>query len=122
MTRKELREFRAKTTKLKTKKMDFETFKEILKEGILIFAKLRDQWAKLVQFFQMTSNIIDVCLKKSVKKLVDEVEVSAERSKSVPGKCFFTHSNSKFQKCHSKPDKMQKRRNFHIFHFLSVIE
>ena len=84
-TRKELREFRAKTTKLQTKKVDFDAIKEILKEGILTFAKLRDQWAKLVQFFQMTSNIIDVCLNKSVKKLVDEVEVSAKRNKSVSG-------------------------------------
>ena len=84
-TRKELREFRAKTTKLQTEKVDFEAIKEILKEGIRTFAKLRDQWSKLVQFFQMTSNIIDVCLNKSVKKLVDEVEVSAERRKSVAG-------------------------------------
>ena len=39
-TRKELREFRAKTTKLQTKKVDFDAIKEILKEGILTFAKL----------------------------------------------------------------------------------
>ena len=42
--------------------------------------ELRDQWSKLVQFFQMTSNIINVSLKESVKKLAEQVEVARERS------------------------------------------
>ena len=52
---------------------------------VVAFAELRKQFATLVQFFQKTRNIIDVCLNKSVNKLVDEVEVSAERSKFAAG-------------------------------------
>ena len=36
------------------------------------FAEFRDYWAKLDQFFQIASNIIEVCLKESVERLLDE--------------------------------------------------
>ena len=40
--------------------------------------ELTDQLAKLFQFFQITSNIIDVCLKKSVKKLTEQITMSSK--------------------------------------------
>ena len=70
----------AETAELDMKKVDFEKIRETLKKGIIAFAELRDQWAKMVQFFQMTSNIIDVCLNKSVKKLTEQVEVAGNRT------------------------------------------
>ena len=79
-TSKELRQFMAETAELDMKKVDFEKIRETLRKGIVAFAELRDQWSKLVQFFQMSSNIIDVCLNKSVKKLTEKVEVVAKRS------------------------------------------
>ena len=42
-------------------------------------AEIRDQWSKMVQFFQMTSNIIDVCLNKSVTILTEQVKVMGKR-------------------------------------------
>ena len=62
-----------KTAELDIKKIDFEKIINILKE-------LRVQWSKLVQFFQMTSNFINVCLNKYVKKLTEQMEVAADRS------------------------------------------
>ena len=79
-TSKELRRFMAETAELDMKKVDFEKIKKILKEGIARFAELRKQWSQIIQFFQMTSNIIDVCLNKSVKKLTEKVEAVANRS------------------------------------------
>ena len=79
-TNQELRQFMAETAELDMKKVDFEKIRETLKRGIVAFAELRDQWSKMVQFFQMTTNIIDVCLNKTVKKLTEQVEVAGDRS------------------------------------------
>ena len=43
-------------------------------------AELREQWSKLNQFFQITSNIIDLCLNRTVKKLTEQIEVARDRS------------------------------------------
>ena len=74
----ELRQFVAESMQLDMKKVDFEKIREILRTGIMKFTELREQWSKMVQFFEMTSNIIDVCLNKSVKKLTEQIEVSHE--------------------------------------------
>ena len=74
----ELRQFVAESKQLDMKKVDFEKIREILRTGIMKFSELREQWSKMVQFFEMTSNIIDVCLNKSVKKLIEQIEVSHE--------------------------------------------
>ena len=81
----ELRRLIADRNQLGMKKVDFEKIRESLNRVVVAFAELRKQFATLVQFFQKTRNIIDVCLNKSVNKLVDEVEVSAERSKFAAG-------------------------------------
>ena len=59
------------------KKVDFKKIREILRTGIMKFSELREQWSKLVQFFQKTSSIIDVCLNTSVKKLCKQLKVSS---------------------------------------------
>ena len=79
-TNQELRQFMVETAELDMKKVDFEKIRETLKRGIVAFAELRDQWSKMVQFFQMTTNIINVCLNKTVKKLTEQVEVVGDRS------------------------------------------
>ena len=78
-TSKELRQFLAETAQLDMKKVDFEKIRTILRKGIKAFAELRDQWSKLVQFFQMTSSIVEVCLDKSVKKLTKQIEKTSDR-------------------------------------------
>ena len=73
----ELRQFISDNTQLDMKKVDFQKIREILRTGIVKFSELRDQWAKMVLFFQKTSSIIDVCLNTSVTKLCKQLKVSS---------------------------------------------
>ncbi len=70
----------ADTAVLDMKKVDFEKIKETLRKGIVVFSELREQWTKMVHFFQMTSNIIEVCLQKSVQGFTENVEKAADRN------------------------------------------
>ena len=62
------------------KKEDFEKNERIPGKAMRCFAGLKSGWSTLVPFFQMTSNIIDVTLSKSVKTLKDQVEATENRS------------------------------------------
>ena len=70
----------AEAARLEKKQYNLEKIQEILEDAISVIAKHRVEWSKLVQVFQQTSNIIDVCLKKSVKKFTEQVDVSPERT------------------------------------------
>ena len=70
----------AEAARLKKKQYDLEKIREILEDAICVFGELRVEWSKLAQFFQQTSNIIDVCLNKSEKKFPEQVDVSTERT------------------------------------------
>ena len=63
------KQFMAVAATLEKKQYDLEKIREILEDAIRVIAELRVEWSKLVKVFQQTSNIIDVCLKKSVKKI-----------------------------------------------------
>lgn len=77
---RKLAELMGEMAKLDLKKIDFEEIKKILKRGIKALAKLREEWTKLVRFFQMMSNIIDCCLSVSLKNFVEHTETSAQRA------------------------------------------
>ena len=51
--------------------INFEQTLEVLEKGIMAFETLRQKWAKLVQFFQMTSNLIEMCSKESVDTFLE---------------------------------------------------
>ena len=70
---------------LEKKEINFEAIKDVLRQGILAFSNLKEKWSKLVQFFQMTSNIIEVCLNKSVKKMIDQVHETVDDIERQPG-------------------------------------
>ena len=76
----EMRKFLAETKQLNFQKIEFDKIREILKKGIEAFNHLKEEWSQLVKFFQMTSNIIEVCLNNSVKKLAQTLEVSSKSS------------------------------------------
>ena len=65
-------------TKLNIEKVDFDSIRETLVKGINALAELREQWGKLVRFFQMVSNIIKVCLNTSLKEFVDQVKIGRD--------------------------------------------
>lgn len=64
--------------KLDIEKVDFDSIRETLVKGINALAELREQWGKLVRFFQMVSNIIKVCLNTSLKEFVDQGKIGRE--------------------------------------------
>ena len=51
--------------------INFEQTLEVLEKGFMAFETLRQKWAKLVQFFQMTSNLIEMCSKESVDTFLE---------------------------------------------------
>ena len=54
--------------------IDFEKTAEILRRGILAFNNLREKWAKMVEFFQMVSNLIENSLNESVDSFLQYSE------------------------------------------------
>ncbi|CAC5407806.1 unnamed protein product [Mytilus coruscus] len=52
--------------KLELKEIDFDTIRETLVKGIKALAEVREQWGKLVRFFQMLSNLIKCCQHSSL--------------------------------------------------------
>jgi hypothetical protein len=58
--------------------VDFDSIRETLVKGINALAELREQWGKLVRFFQMVSNIIKVCLNTTLTGLVDHAKIGRD--------------------------------------------
>ena len=58
--------------KFSTEKIaDFDKIRETLTKGMKALASVREQWQKLVEFFQFITNIIKVCMKESLTSFVD---------------------------------------------------
>ncbi|XP_052084606.1 uncharacterized protein LOC127721833 [Mytilus californianus] len=81
----ELRESNDKLTKvlkdmakLELKEIDFDSIRETLVKGIKALAEVREQWGKLVRFFQMLSNLIKCCLHSSLTNSVDQATMGRE--------------------------------------------
>ena len=55
---------------LDLKEIDMEKIRKTLVKGIHALGELREQWGKLVRFFQMLSNLVKCCLSTSLKTFV----------------------------------------------------
>lgn len=64
--------------KLDLQKIDFNQIRDTLVRGIKALAEVREQWGKLVRFFQMLSNLIKCCLHTSLPDFVDEAKAGRE--------------------------------------------
>ena len=67
---KQMGEVLAEFAGLQPKKIDLETIRKTLIKGIHALGELREQWGKLVKFFQMLSNLVKCCLQSSLKEFV----------------------------------------------------
>ncbi|KPP74328.1 hypothetical protein Z043_106524 [Scleropages formosus] len=87
MTRrnKELDEILIKISRCNVEKIDYEETLEVLSEGLKALGQVKEQWSKLVQFFQMISNLIKTCLNQNLNKFVMDC-------KSIPQIEGYTHS------------------------------
>ena len=67
---KEATNLLAEMKELDLKKIDVEKIRQTLVKGIQALGELREQWGKLVRFFQMLSNLVKCCLSTSLKDFV----------------------------------------------------
>ncbi|XP_042189684.1 uncharacterized protein LOC121848591 [Callorhinchus milii] len=74
---KELAEILAGMRRCELKEIDFETTIQILMKGLDALGKVKEQWAKMICFFQMLCNLIKLCL-ESVKNFVSYTETASE--------------------------------------------
>ena len=58
---------------------NFDQIRDTLMRGIKALASVREQWQKLVEFFQFITNIIKVCQNESLKSFVEYVRVGQKR-------------------------------------------
>ncbi|VDI60659.1 Hypothetical predicted protein [Mytilus galloprovincialis] len=65
-------------TKLESKEIDFATIRETLVKGINALSEVREQWGKLVHFFQLLSNLIRGCLHSSLTDFVEQAIIGRE--------------------------------------------
>lgn len=67
-------------TELSPEKLaDFDQIRETLMRGIKALASVREQWQKLVEFFQYITNIIKVCQNESLSSFVQYAKVGQKR-------------------------------------------
>uniref|UniRef100_A0A8C8VKH4 Uncharacterized protein n=1 Tax=Pelusios castaneus TaxID=367368 RepID=A0A8C8VKH4_9SAUR len=69
----ELMEIMSAMEKCKVQEIDFKTAKEMLIKGLEALGKVKEQWEKMIRFFQMISNLIDSCLSRDIKEFVSSV-------------------------------------------------
>ncbi|XP_078533308.1 uncharacterized protein LOC144819211 [Lissotriton helveticus] len=58
----------------KLDEIDFDTAKKMLIKGLDALVKIKEQWEKMIHFFQMISSLIESCLVKSVNDLVESAQ------------------------------------------------
>ncbi|XP_015266839.1 PREDICTED: uncharacterized protein LOC107110555 [Gekko japonicus] len=69
----ELAEILCLMEECKVKEIDFESALKMLREGLNTMGKVKEQWEKMIQFFEMISNIIDTCLSKTIHDFLEFV-------------------------------------------------
>ena len=67
---KEVTNLLVEMKQLNLKERDMEKIRQTLVKGIQALGELREQWGKLVLFFQMLSNLVKCCLSTSLKTFV----------------------------------------------------
>ncbi|KTF81360.1 hypothetical protein cypCar_00025399 [Cyprinus carpio] len=71
---KELTDILVTMRNCELKEIDFKTTIEMLVKGMDAMGRVKEQWEKMVQFFQMVSNIVKTSLSKTLKNFVSTSE------------------------------------------------
>uniref|UniRef100_A0A8C1KZ81 Uncharacterized protein n=2 Tax=Cyprinus carpio TaxID=7962 RepID=A0A8C1KZ81_CYPCA len=71
---KELTDILVTMRNCKVKEIDFKTTIEMLVKGMDAMGRVKEQWEKMVHFFQMVSNIVKTTLSKTLKNFVSASE------------------------------------------------
>ncbi|MGH0154938.1 UNVERIFIED_CONTAM: hypothetical protein FKN15_028279 [Acipenser sinensis] len=83
---KELDEILIMMKKCDAKQIDFDTTLKILVQGLKALGRVKEQWTKMVNFFQMMSNLINTHLSEKLTQFVEE----CKDIPSIPG---YSHSS-----------------------------
>ncbi|XP_022526915.2 uncharacterized protein LOC103023462 [Astyanax mexicanus] len=76
-SKKELNEILISIRKCKVQEIDFSTTIKFLLKGLDALGRVKEQWEKMVRFFQMVSNIIKTCLHTSLTSFTSTVQKSS---------------------------------------------
>ncbi|XP_047672445.1 uncharacterized protein LOC125145228 [Tachysurus fulvidraco] len=71
---KELTDILITMRKCEIKEIDFNTAIQMLVKGMDAMGRVKEQWEKMVRFFQMVSNIVKISLTKTLKDFVSTSE------------------------------------------------
>lgn len=77
---KELTDILVTMRNCELKEIDFKTTIEMLVKGMDAMGRVKEQWEKMVQFFQMVSNIVEVSLSKTLKNFASTSEKTQDLS------------------------------------------
>ncbi|KAK3507881.1 hypothetical protein QTP70_002295 [Hemibagrus guttatus] len=77
---KELTEILITMRNCDVKQIDFNTTIEMLVKGMDVMGRVKEQWEKMVRFFQMVSNIVKVSLTKTLKDFLSTSEKTQKLS------------------------------------------
>ncbi|KAK9405842.1 hypothetical protein NXF25_004616 [Crotalus adamanteus] len=70
------------------KEVAFDTARKMLIKGLEALSRVKEQWEKMVRFFQMISNLIETSLVWSMKEFADTVD-GAQKVSSYSSKAFM---------------------------------
>ncbi|XP_055495920.1 uncharacterized protein LOC129699825 [Leucoraja erinacea] len=71
---RELEELLQQMRGCRVKELDLGDTLVLLAQGLRALGQVQEQWAKLIRFFQMMSNLIKVCLSKTLVQLAEQAE------------------------------------------------
>ncbi|XP_075774201.1 uncharacterized protein LOC112546115 [Pelodiscus sinensis] len=83
----ELKELLCTMEKCKVQEIDFKTAKEMLIKGLEALGRVKEQWEKMVRFFQMISSLIESCLSRDIKEFVSSVS-DVQKIGNYSSNCF----------------------------------
>ncbi|XP_072120796.1 uncharacterized protein [Mobula birostris] len=71
---RELDEVVERMRRCQVAEVDFGTTLKMLAQGLEALSRVREQWTKMIRFFEMVSNLIQVCLGKSLQMFAAQSE------------------------------------------------
>ncbi|XP_061106747.1 uncharacterized protein LOC133134562 [Conger conger] len=87
--RKEMTEILVTMRNCKVKEIGFSETIKILSEGLQAMGKVKEQWQKLVRFFQMVSNLMKTSLTKSLEDFAKTGEKASNTTLKYSSKMFL---------------------------------
>ncbi|XP_048863850.1 uncharacterized protein LOC125738693 [Brienomyrus brachyistius] len=86
---KELREILVTLRNCEVKEIDFNTTIKMLVKGLDAMGRVKEQWEKMIRFFQMISNIVKTCLHRSLTDFVKQSQKASQKHLSYNTKKFM---------------------------------